>query len=188
MEKFYWAPTREDRVGVSMGIFKEDGVSRGEVEQIVDTFPGQSIDFFGALRARVYDDKVRDFVKNIGMEHIGARLINSKDGKVGLLTSSCNLTFSPPNNFAHNLSMSRLLAVCFCAELCSRPKSLRTTQNYMRLYARILAVSSFCTACLSCVYMYCMILHDHVVKFQVLVLLKTLTCVVLHRLSSRSPI
>ncbi|KAL0055442.1 hypothetical protein WJX82_000510 [Trebouxia sp. C0006] len=82
MEKFYWAPTREDRVGVSMGIFKEDGVSRGEVEQIVDTFPGQSIDFFGALRARVYDDKVRDFVKNIGMEHIGARLINSKDGKV----------------------------------------------------------------------------------------------------------
>lgn len=82
MEKFYWAPTREDRVGVSMGIFKEDGVTRGEVEQIVDTFPGQSIDFFGALRARVYDDKVRDFVKDIGMENIGARLINSKDGRV----------------------------------------------------------------------------------------------------------
>jgi len=29
------------------------------VEQIVDTFPGQSIDFFGAMRSRVYDDKVR---------------------------------------------------------------------------------------------------------------------------------
>ena len=110
MEKFYWAPTREDRVGVSMGIFKEDGVTRGEVEQIVDTFPGQSIDFFGALRARVYDDKVRDFVKNIGMEHIGARLINSKDGKVSLLTASCNLTVSLPN-FAYSLSMSRLLVV-----------------------------------------------------------------------------
>ena len=25
----------------------------------MDAFPGQSIDFFGALRARVYDDKVR---------------------------------------------------------------------------------------------------------------------------------
>ncbi|WP_419608244.1 hypothetical protein, partial [Vibrio anguillarum] len=24
--------------------------------QLVDAFPGQSIDFFGALRARVYDD------------------------------------------------------------------------------------------------------------------------------------
>lgn len=50
MEKFYWAPTREDRIGVSMGIFQHDGVTRGEVETIVDTFPGQSIDFFGALR------------------------------------------------------------------------------------------------------------------------------------------
>lgn len=37
---------------------QEDRVSRGDVEVLVDTFPGQSIDFFGALRARVYDDKV----------------------------------------------------------------------------------------------------------------------------------
>lgn len=110
MEKFYWAPTREDRVGVSMGIFKEDGVTRGEVEQIVDTFPGQSIDFFGALRARVYDDKVRDFVKNIGMENIGSRLINSKDGRVSFLTASCSLTFLLPD-FAHSSRMSRLLVV-----------------------------------------------------------------------------
>lgn len=58
MEKFYWNPTREDRVGVCMGIFQHDGITRGEVESIVDTFPGQSIDFFGAMRARVYDDKV----------------------------------------------------------------------------------------------------------------------------------
>lgn len=82
MEKFYWAPTREDRVGVCMGIFKEDGITRGEVEQIVDTFPGQSIDFFGALRARVYDDAVRKFVQDIGSENIGARLVNSREGKV----------------------------------------------------------------------------------------------------------
>ena len=58
MEKYYWSPTREDRVGVCMGIFQHDGVSRSEVEHIVDSFPGQSIDFFGALRSRVYDDKV----------------------------------------------------------------------------------------------------------------------------------
>ena len=61
MEKFYWAPTREDRVGVCMGIFQHDGIGRLDVETIVDTFPGQSIDFFGALRARVYDDKARHF-------------------------------------------------------------------------------------------------------------------------------
>ena len=30
-----------------------------QIEQIVDTFPSQSIDFFGALRSRVYDNAVR---------------------------------------------------------------------------------------------------------------------------------
>ncbi len=44
--------------GVCMGIFQHDGVNRGQVETIVDSYPGQSIDFFGAMRARVYDDKV----------------------------------------------------------------------------------------------------------------------------------
>jgi len=82
MEKFYWAPTREDRVGVCMGIFQHDGVVRQDVETIVDAFPGQSIDFFGALRSRVYDDAVRDFVSSIGIENIGKRLINSSEGKV----------------------------------------------------------------------------------------------------------
>ncbi len=41
-----------------MGIFQHDGVDRNEIERIVDEYPGQSIDFFGAMRARVYDDKV----------------------------------------------------------------------------------------------------------------------------------
>lgn len=82
MEKYYWNPTREDRVGVCMGIFQEDNVNRADVEKLVDTFPGQSIDFFGALRARVYDDKVRKFVQELGYENMGKRLINSKEGKV----------------------------------------------------------------------------------------------------------
>ncbi|KAI8465049.1 MAG: Rubisco activase [Monoraphidium minutum] len=82
MEKYYWNPTREDRVGVCMGIFHEDNVDRNDVERLVDAFPGQSIDFFGALRARVYDDKVRDFVSNLGVENLSKRLVNSREGKV----------------------------------------------------------------------------------------------------------
>lgn len=82
MEKYYWNPTREDRIGVCMGIFQEDRVNRGDVTTLVDAFPGQSIDFFGALRARVYDDKVRDFVKTLGVENLSKRLINSREGKV----------------------------------------------------------------------------------------------------------
>jgi len=79
MEKYYWNPTREDRVGVCMGIFQHDGVDRHAVEHIVDTFPGQSIDFFGAMRARVYDDKVREWVKETGLESLGKSLVNVKE-------------------------------------------------------------------------------------------------------------
>ena len=81
MDKFYWSPTFEDRVGIAHGIFMADGVSREDVELLVSTFDGQSIDFFGALRARVYDDKVRDFVLEVGYEAIGKRLINPRKGE-----------------------------------------------------------------------------------------------------------
>ena len=80
MEKFYWAPTREDRIGVCKGIFRTDGVPDEDVVKLVDTFPGQSIDFFGALRARVYDDEVRRWVAETGVENIGRKLVNSKEG------------------------------------------------------------------------------------------------------------
>merc|ERR1712093_848868 len=82
MEKFYWNPTRDDRIGVCMGIFKPDNIAREDVEGLVDTFPGQSIDFFGALRARIYDDKVREFVVAHGFENLGKQLVNRRDGKV----------------------------------------------------------------------------------------------------------
>jgi hypothetical protein len=80
MEKFYWAPTREDRIGVCKGIFRLDNVSDDNVTKLVDMFPGQSIDFFGALRARVYDDEVRKWIAGTGVENIGKNLVNSKDG------------------------------------------------------------------------------------------------------------
>lgn len=65
MEKYYWNPTRTDRIGVCKGIFKEDNLTDREVEELVDTFPGQTIDFFGALRARIYDDLVRGFTTQV---------------------------------------------------------------------------------------------------------------------------
>nr|AZP03080.1 RCA1 alpha isoform [Oryza australiensis] len=80
MDKFYWAPTRDDRIGVCKGIFRTDNVPDEAIVKLVDTFPGQSIDFFGALRARVYDDEVRRWVAEIGVENIGRRLVNSREG------------------------------------------------------------------------------------------------------------
>ncbi|KAE7996741.1 hypothetical protein FH972_001435 [Carpinus fangiana] len=80
MEKFYWAPTRDDRVGVCKGIFRNDKISPDDIVKLVDTFPGQSIDFFGALRARVYDDEVRKWISGVGVDGVGKKLVNSKEG------------------------------------------------------------------------------------------------------------
>ena len=80
MEKFYWAPTREDRIGVCTGIFRTDNVPVDDLVKLVDTFPGQSIDFFGALRARVYDDEVRKWIGEVGVNSVGKKLVNSREG------------------------------------------------------------------------------------------------------------
>ena len=53
------------------------------------TFDGQSIDFFGALRARVYDDKVRAWIKDVGIDEMGSYLINPSKDKG-------TVTFEPP--------------------------------------------------------------------------------------------
>ncbi|KAH7424190.1 hypothetical protein KP509_12G094500 [Ceratopteris richardii] len=90
MEKFYWAPTRDDRIGVCKGIFRSDNVPGEDIVKLVDTFPGQSIGmcpshylciyFFGALRARVYDDEVRKWIVDVGVENMGKKLVNSREG------------------------------------------------------------------------------------------------------------
>ncbi|MCH1927230.1 hypothetical protein L6232_20700, partial [Shewanella sp. C31] len=36
--------------------------------------------FFGALRARVYDDEVRKWISGVGVDSVGKKLVNSKDG------------------------------------------------------------------------------------------------------------
>merc|ERR1712100_628948 len=80
MEKFYWNPAREDRIGICTGIFKDDDIGEVAIERLVDSFPNQSIDFFGALRARIYDDLVRGFIGDTGLENLSSRLVNSREG------------------------------------------------------------------------------------------------------------
>ncbi len=81
MEKFYWEPNRDDKVGIVNGIFEPDGLSKSDIVTLVDTFLDQSIDFFGALRSRIYDDLVRQFINQTGFENLSMRLVNSPDGK-----------------------------------------------------------------------------------------------------------
>jgi ribulose bisphosphate carboxylase small subunit len=77
MEKFYWEPNRDEKVGIVGGIFGEDKLSQREIEQLVDTFANQSVDFFSALRSRIYDEQIRDFIHQVGFERISMRVVNS---------------------------------------------------------------------------------------------------------------
>jgi len=77
MEKFYWQPDRADRIGIVSGIFEPDNLGEAAVRQLVDTFTGQAIDFFGALRARIYDEQIRDFIHSVGVGNVSRRVVNS---------------------------------------------------------------------------------------------------------------
>jgi ribulose bisphosphate carboxylase small subunit len=101
MEKFYWEPDRNDKVGIVGGIFSEDGLSSREVEQLVDTFPNQAIDFFSALRSRIYDEQIRNFIHEIGIERVSLRVVNSLEGPP---------IFQKPNfSFSHLVDMGHLI-------------------------------------------------------------------------------
>ncbi|MDX2243545.1 MAG: ribulose bisphosphate carboxylase small subunit [Leptolyngbyaceae cyanobacterium bins.302] len=79
MEKFYWEPNRDDRIGIVAGIFQVDHIAHADVEKLVDTFPDQAIDFFGAVRSRLYDEQIRQLIHNVGIDRISQRIVNSKE-------------------------------------------------------------------------------------------------------------
>lgn len=79
MEKFYWEPDRADRIGIVNGIFSTDGLSRNDIEKLVDTFPTQSIDFYSALHSRLYDEQVRRFIQEVGIGRVSLRVVNSAE-------------------------------------------------------------------------------------------------------------
>ena len=95
MEKFYWEPDQADKVGIVGGIFSEDGLSNREIEQLVATFPNQAIDFFSALRSRIYDEQVLEFIHNVGINRVSLRVVNSAE--------------APPQFQKPNFNLSRLI-------------------------------------------------------------------------------
>jgi hypothetical protein len=50
-----------------------------EIEQLVETFSNQAIDFFSALRSRVYDEQIREFIHKIGIDRVSSRIVNSAE-------------------------------------------------------------------------------------------------------------
>lgn len=77
MQKFYWEPSKEDRLGIVGGMFAGDGLSEGDVERLVKHFDGQAIDFFGAVRSQIYDEQITQFIHSVGIESIASRIVNT---------------------------------------------------------------------------------------------------------------
>jgi ribulose bisphosphate carboxylase small subunit len=119
MEKFFWEPDRDDRIGIVSGIFEVDHVARGDVERLVDEFPNQSIDFFGALRSRLYDEQVRQLIEDVGLQKISMRVVNS--------------TEAPPEFHRPDFSLSHLLEVGHAmVREQKRLQELRLVEEYNR--------------------------------------------------------
>ena len=62
MDKFYWNPSTDDLVNIVWQMMKEDGVSKEDVGIVLDAFPSQSLDFYGAMRISVYDSQIRKWI------------------------------------------------------------------------------------------------------------------------------
>jgi SpoVK/Ycf46/Vps4 family AAA+-type ATPase len=81
MDKFYWVPTHDDKIGIVKGIFAPDNISPSEVKQLVDRFADQAVDFFGAMRSRIYDEQIREFIQQVGLERVAIEVVNPSSGK-----------------------------------------------------------------------------------------------------------
>lgn len=80
MDKFYWVPTREDKIEIVTGIFAPDNISRRDITDLVDRFSDQAVDFFAAMRARIYDEQIRDFIHKIGLDRVAMEVVNPASG------------------------------------------------------------------------------------------------------------
>jgi ribulose bisphosphate carboxylase small subunit len=78
MEKFYWEPSRDDKIGIVGGMFSDDGLSQGDVVKLVEHFPDQAVDFYGALRSRLYDEQIEQFIDSVGVDRVGSNIVNTK--------------------------------------------------------------------------------------------------------------
>ena len=96
MQKFYWAPSYEERIGIVTGMYAQDGLSAEDITQFVDRFKEQAIDFFGAVRSQVYDEQITQFIASVGIENVAAKVVNA---------------ISPPTFGAPNFQLAHLIEV-----------------------------------------------------------------------------
>ncbi|PON52759.1 hypothetical protein PanWU01x14_207200 [Parasponia andersonii] len=77
--RFGEQPNVEDIVNIVHRMYEKDGISKDEVISIVNKFPNQALDFYGALRSRTYDRSISKWVDDIGgVENLGDKLLKRR--------------------------------------------------------------------------------------------------------------
>lgn len=84
MDMWYWEPTSAEMVEMLHALVEDDGLTVACCETLVATFPNQPLDFFGATRARVYDEAVREMIFNVGLANLSRALIGEEKHRVAL--------------------------------------------------------------------------------------------------------
>ena len=116
MQKFYWEPNDDERLGVVNAMFAEDGLSQQEIEQFVVQFKGQAIDFFGAVRSQIYDEQIAQFIETVGIENVSSKVVN---------------TLKPPTFARPNFQLENLVKVGdTLAQEQDRVRTMRLVSEY----------------------------------------------------------
>jgi len=81
MTKYHWNPTRDDLTPVVARLFADDGLGLDGARALLERFPGQPLDFFGALRARAFDQEILAWtLAQGGPSRVGRVLLNRQRG------------------------------------------------------------------------------------------------------------
>ncbi|MEM9246558.1 MAG: ribulose bisphosphate carboxylase small subunit, partial [Cyanobacteria bacterium P01_F01_bin.153] len=95
MGKFYWEPTREERLETLVRVFSDVSLPKGDVGQLLDRFSEQSVDFFGAIKSRAYDQWVEKWIAEVGLENLSSRLAKAQSGRNSTGTTLPTPTLPP---------------------------------------------------------------------------------------------
>jgi len=83
MEKFYWDPNEQELTEIIYQMYKDDNLTKEDIQTLKDKFPNQPLDFFGAMRAATYDKQIREWITEI----LGGNALTDESTDMSLLSS-----------------------------------------------------------------------------------------------------
>jgi hypothetical protein len=136
MDKFYWNPSRDDLVNIVWQMMKEDGISKEQVGIVIDAFPNQSLDFYGAMRSSVYDAQIRRWIAEtvqVPVSDSTAEICDLSEANMSELCRRLVLKEDLPTFEALDLSLEDLLAE---GNRLAQEQEFVNTQNLAKEYLK----------------------------------------------------